>query len=125
MSHTDIFKECTYCRQIWPERDSFLSDPLIDIIGYSANFEDLHLGLLLFNHIKQDCKTTIAIEAGAFVDLYSGEIFHERKTGSESCPGYCQRKDDLRACTVQCECAYVRDIIQIIKSWPKSQPDAG
>jgi hypothetical protein len=72
--------------------------------------------LLLFDHI---CHTSLAIPAEQFIDLYKGKMIEGRKTGSEQCPGYCLHEDELRSCPVECECAYVRDIIQIISRWPK------
>ena len=60
----------------------------------------------------------MAVPAGQFQNLYNGPIFEQRLTESEDCPGYCLRKDELRLCPAKCECAYVREIIQIIKNWP-------
>jgi len=99
----------------------FLQDPELKIIGYQANFDELQMGLLLFNHC---CGTTMSIYAKAFVDLYKGPIYKRRATGSKECQGLCLDKDDLHSCPVQCECAYVREVVAIIQSWPKqpSQP---
>jgi hypothetical protein len=46
-------------------------------------------------------------------------MVEERKTGTEECPGYCLHQDELQPCPARCECAYVREIIQIIRNWPK------
>jgi hypothetical protein len=119
MANSKIFKKCSFCLKQWPNRNSFLSDPSIRIIGYTANFENLKLGILFFNHRKNNCETTMGIKAGKFVDLYKGEIFQVRNTKLEGCPKYCFRKFDLRPCPAKCECASIREIIQIIKSWPK------
>ena len=113
------FKECTCCKSPWYSRDEFLGDSKIDFIGYQVNFADLELGYLLFNHLA--CQSTIAIPAGLFRDLYDGPIFSERKTGSEDCPGYCLDRDALAPCKAQCECAYIREIMQILRNWPKSE----
>jgi hypothetical protein len=110
------FKRCPTCGFEWDFRESFLRDSNIDIIGYQAHFEELTAGLFLFNHL---CRTTFSIKADDFKDLYDGPIFTERATGSEECPGYCLHQHELRRCAAQCECAYVREIIQIIKDWPK------
>lgn len=40
---------------------------------------------------------------------------------TDKCSDYCLNKDDLRPCPVECECAYVREVIQIIKHWTKNQ----
>ena len=112
-----IFKECTCCKSPWYSREEFLGDSKLDFIGYQVNFANLELGYFLFNHLT--CQSTIAVHAGLFKDLYNGPIFSERKTGSESCPGYCLDRDVLEPCQAQCECAYIREIIQIVRNWPR------
>ena len=119
MAVTEIFKQCSFCSKHWPNRNSFLSDSSIDIIGYTANFEDLKLGILLFNHLQENCQTTMGIKAEEFLDLYKGKIFEVRNTGLEGCLEYCFNKCELRPCPAKCECAYIREIIQILKAWPK------
>lgn len=110
-----IFKQCTSCGFQWRSRDAFLWDPTTVIVGYQPRFKELMTGIFLFNH---SCGTTLAIQAGEFKDLYNGPIFQGRATGTENCPGYCLMKDELKSCPVKCECAYVREIIQVIKSYP-------
>ncbi|OGR15393.1 MAG: hypothetical protein A2277_03910 [Desulfobacterales bacterium RIFOXYA12_FULL_46_15] len=107
-----VFKKCINCGKTWPDRDSFLDDPEIFLIGYQANFKYLKLGGLLFNH---SCRTTLALPADLFIDLYDGPVFSERVTGSDACPGYCLSKTSLSPCSAQCECAFIREILQIIK----------
>lgn len=111
-----IFKRCPTCGFVWSTRDHFLRDPALEIIGYQVNFKKLTLGFFLFNH---SCKTSLAIRAVNFGDLYKGPIFQDRATGSEECPGYCLLEHELLPCPAQCECAYVREIVQIIKNCPK------
>ena len=113
----EAFKTCTYCRNPWISRKEFLGDPKITLVGYQVNFEELELGLFLFNH--ETCRTTIAIQAGLFKDLYNGPIFKERKTGSEQCPEYCLHQTNLDPCREKCECTYVREILQKVRHWPK------
>lgn len=112
------FKKCTYCSRRWQSREEFLADPATELIGYQINFENLQLGLFLFNHAV--CKTTLAIAASQFRDLYGGPVLHDRLTGTEQCPGYCLHQDALEACPAQCECAYVRQVMQVIRAWKKS-----
>jgi len=78
--------------------------------NYCFNFI-IHL-IFLFNH---SCKGTLGLEVSAFEDLYDGPIFQGRATGSDDCPGYCPHEDSLDPCLVKCECAFVREIIQILK----------
>ncbi len=111
-----MFKICKKCGQEWKTRKQFLSDSDICLIGYQSHFDELELGILLFNHA---CKTTLSIYAKFFKDLYDGEIFPQRKTGTDECPGFCLKKSNLSPCPQKCECAYIRDILQIIKHWSK------
>lgn len=110
------FKLCTCCGVVWPTRDDFLSDPEVELIGYQAHFTELKAGLLLFNH---SCHTTLAIEVEEVLDLYKGPVFRERATGGPNCLGYCQHRSELRPCPVQCECAFVREILQVVRQWEK------
>ena len=109
--------ECFICDTRWEDRDDFLRDHQIKLVGYQVNFVNLAYGLFLFNH---SCNTTLSLPVAAFKDLYKGPIFKERATGSEECPGYCLHHDEQRRCSAHCECAYVREIIQIINDWPKN-----
>ena len=119
-----VFKKCTCCDNPWFSREEFLGDSKLDFVGYQVNFTNLELGYFLFNHLT--CRSTIAVPAGLFKDLYDGSIFSERKTNGENCPGYCNDREILNPCGEACECAYVREIIQIVRRWPKDefQPSA-
>jgi hypothetical protein len=111
-----VFKKCPNCGYEWKNREQFLNDADIEIIGYQVNFTRLLAGYFMFNHI---CKGTFTVPAEQFKELYNGPIFSKRATGKDECNQYCLAKDELRSCPVQCECAYVREIISIIKNWPK------
>ena len=110
------FKKCPNCGYEWRDRKNLLSDPDAEIIGYQVNFLKLKAGYFMFNH---SCKGTFSVQAGRFSNLYDGPIFTKRETGSDECPEYCLHRDELRPCPVHCECAYVREILQIIKNWLK------
>ena len=114
-----LFKKCTCCDWPWFSRDELLQDSRLELIGYQVNFGELELGYFLFNHLI--CQSTIAVPAGLFKDLYEGPIFSERKTDTENCPGYCGDKDILDPCAQECECTYVREIVQIVRNWPKDE----
>jgi hypothetical protein len=111
------FLNCAVCNSSWPDQKSLLTDPEISVIGYQTNFIDLKFGLFLFNH---SCGTTLSMQVRHFQNLYHGPIASKRATGTEDCPKYCLYKDDMRPCSVDCECAYVREILQIIQKWPKT-----
>jgi hypothetical protein len=114
----NAFKICPHCGKAWPNRDVFLADPGLEVIGYQVDFEAIEAGLFLFNH--HDCKTTLAVRAGSLKDLYHGPFFSERNTGLESCPGYCLRRQELEPCPAECACAWVRDVLQLIRQRPKA-----
>jgi len=113
------FKECTTCHHVWENRDSFLSDPTLVLLGYQVNFLHLEAGLFLFSHETADCGTSLAIEAGEFADLYNGPIFETPHASIKKCPHYCLEETSLVPCPEKCECAYVREVLQIVKNWPK------
>ena len=115
-----IFKKCTCCDLPWSSRTEFLQDANTELVGYQANFCQLELGYFLFNHLT--CESTIAIPAGLFQDMYAGPLFAQRLTGTEVCQGFCEDMDAIEPCDAQCECAYVREIMQIIRKWPKKMP---
>lgn len=90
-----------------------MRDPDVILIGYQVNFGDLELGFFMFHH--NACGTSFGLQAGQFTDLYHGPVFDERRTGESDCPEYCLRIEELRPCPVRCECAYVREILQILR----------
>ncbi|RMD83775.1 MAG: hypothetical protein D6820_01840 [Lentisphaerae bacterium] len=114
------FKTCPACGKIWLLRENFLKDAELSLVGYNVNFKQLELGLFLFNHT---CGTTLAIPAGQFFDMYRGTIPAERMTDTPYCERHCKFQEDLSRCPVPCECAFVREIIQIIRNYPRGQRD--
>ena len=110
------FKTCTNCQEQWGSLDAFIQDPTIELVGYMPTFDDLGLGLILFNH---DCGTTLACQAALFEHLYDGPVYEMRKTVEPECPGHCLSETDLSSCSIKCSCAFVRETLQIIKQWPK------
>jgi len=109
-------KVCT-CGASWTSREDFLGDPGVEYVGYQIHFKERELGLFLFNH--HGCGTTLAMRTGAFRDLYTGPVYGTCLTGGEACPGYCLRQEEVRVCPQECECAYIREIMQILLGWPK------
>jgi hypothetical protein len=114
--NTDHFKTCPCCNHIWQKRNLFLSDSALLLNGYQADFESLEEGLLFFTHEDGDCFSTLAMDVGDFIDLYTGPRWPERKTGTKACPGHCLDKNNLEPCQATCECAVVRELLQLIKS---------
>lgn len=113
------FKRCS-CGCAWRSRDEFLSDPEVRLAGYQVNFVVLKEGFFLFTHEAPTCGTTLAVRVMAFEDMYGGAVFQRRATGTAGCGGHCLRSDDCEPCPEECECAYVRQILATVASWPKS-----
>ena len=113
MSDEPVFKICPNCWFTWRNRDAFLDDDTLTVIGYQADFEELSTGILMFNH---NCKGTLALPVSCFEDLYIGPMFKKKMTGTRSCPGYCLRKSVLNPCPNECECAFVRHLITMLQN---------
>jgi hypothetical protein len=109
------FKICPCCGESWPTREAFIRDQGLSFTMYEADFEKLEEGLFYFLHVPEHCRTTMVIPAKLFLDLYQGPRYPERKALSEECPRYCLDRDQLARCHVMCECACVREVIQIIR----------
>lgn len=114
MTEENIFKQCPCCSFTWASRDEFLADPNLDLNGYQVNFQNLEGGMFLFTHNTESCQSTMTIMMGVFRDLYSGATYTENKALSEECPRYCIEENQLSRCDALCECAFVREILQII-----------
>ncbi|WP_319405320.1 hypothetical protein [uncultured Desulfosarcina sp.] len=110
------FKRCPCCFQAWQTRDDFLKDTALKLNGYKADFEKLEYGLFFFTHLQPECNSTLALEVSDFIDLYKGERYLPRRTGETECPGFCLDKNQLERCDAICECAFVREILQVIRS---------
>jgi len=111
-----IFKQCAKCQKIWNEQDEFLSDPDVKLFGYQATTEKLEAGLFHFRH---SCTNIILIYAEVFIHLYDGLIFNDNFSGTDKCAEFCLHQYELDPCPNKCECAYVREVLQIIRNWPK------
>ena len=107
------FKNCNVCCVTWKDRDSFLSDPDLEIIGYEINFLYVFDGLFLFNHL---CGTTLSVKVSIFEDLYDGPKYKKILTKSKKCPDHCLDQNELSPCSEECKYAYTREIIQVIKN---------
>jgi len=119
ISENQTFKTCPCCGTVWERRRDFLSDPAVTIVGYQPHFEDLELGFFLFNH--SECGSTVSLQVSDLSSLFPGPVFSEARAEWSDWPEFCLRADELRSCPVQCECAYVRDMIELIES--RDTPD--
>ena len=110
------FKSCNVCDFIWKDRDSFLSDPNTEIIGYQVSYDEEHNGFFMFNH---NCGTSLSIPVDMFGDLYHGPKYKNILLNTEQCPEYCLDENDLNPCGEDCKFSFARELIQLIKKWQK------
>jgi hypothetical protein len=113
----DIVKRSRCRGYVWRTREAFLDDPQVEIVGFQANCADLLLGLFLFNPLARG--STIAAPAELFRDPYDGFIYSKRATGTADCPEDCLRESERSVCPAECACAYVREILRIVRRWSK------
>jgi hypothetical protein len=97
----------------------FLADPDLKIAGYQVHFQDLKGGLFYFSHLSENCGTTLAIPVGNFASLSDRPILTSRGKQPEGCPNLCVREGSTEACPIECECLWVREIMQVIQDWEK------
>ena len=119
---SDPFKKCPCCNTSWLSRSEFLEDGSLEMNGYAPDFDNLLEGLFFFTHHASGCYSTMTLRAKTFADLYTGKRYVERKTGGDECPQYCFNKGEMRRCEELCECAYVREIIDVVRQHPKVEP---
>ncbi len=108
------FKVCSLCHTHWNSRDEFLDDETIWLVGYQPNFARTEEGLLLFNHRRAKCDTTVAVEVKDLQYLYNDPMFDESLLGTDQCRGHCLNITDLEQCDQRCTNADVRQIMHII-----------
>ena len=123
MTDSDVFKVCPSCETEWKDREEFLSDPQVELMGYQAIMVDLKAGVFMFFHRKEGCETSMGLEVSRFTDLHDGPVFEENLCGDEECPGHCLNERSLEPCPLHCECSYVRSVLQVLRSWPKKAPE--
>jgi hypothetical protein len=109
------FKTCSCCGTVWADREAFMSDGTLDVNGYKADFERLGEGLFFITHRRAGCGSTLSIPAKEFFDLYTGVRYTERRTLTEECPRYCLNEKQLDRCLVSCECAFVREVLNVLR----------
>ena len=119
MKTTSDFFKCMNCGTSWKKRIDFLCDDSTKITAYEADFKNLDQGTFVFYH--STCGVIFSLQASKFRDLYDGHVYTERKTDTENCPDYCKNPDELKPCQEECECAYVREIIQVISDWAQNE----
>lgn len=115
----DRFKICPTCSKHWKTLADFLADPELELAGYQVNFADLKDGLFYFSHLREDCGTTLAIPVKQFIGLSTRPILASRATPSGDCSGLCVRQNELDPCPEECECVWVREVMQTILHWKK------
>jgi hypothetical protein len=109
---TGAFKTCPNCGRPWESRRDFLDDPELSFLGYQAFVRDGILGLFMFNH--HPCGTTMAVSAERFEDLRPGPMYETSHPRPAVAPAYCLDAGDPADCPPQCECGFVREVVELI-----------
>jgi hypothetical protein len=99
------------CSRFWRSRDDFLDCPFIRLLGYQANFADPEHGLYLFNHVAQECGSTISLGVGEFADLYDGPTYEKPMTGTKVWEGFCLDLHNLHKCHAPCSLVRYREVM--------------
>nr|WP_320116774.1 hypothetical protein [uncultured Desulfuromonas sp.] len=109
------FKICPCCLEVWQTRDDFLDDPFLQLNGYKADFAKLEYGLFFFTHQKEGCHSTMALEVLDFLDLNRGTVCEQAQDYAAKCPRSCREKRKLNQHHDLCECAFARDVCELVK----------
>ena len=110
------FMTCRQCGREWPERESFLADAELHLSGCQIETDAPAASAFLFDHKAPGCGTTLAVSVKAFDDLYAGPRHKVDWAPSAKCPGMCLDPENLEACPAECRSAYVRHILQAVRS---------
>ena len=113
------FKICPTCSKSWETLQDFLADPELELSGYQVNFADLKGGFFYFSHLHETCGTTLAIPVKDFTGLSNRPMLTSRGTQPDCCLGLCVRRNEIGPCPLECECVWVREIMQIIRTRQK------
>jgi len=113
------FKICPNCGTVWPALTAFLEDPELEPSGYQVAFQDLAGGLFYFTHTRSGCGTTMAIPVKVFASLSNRPFLTLHGEQPKCCPALCLRQSVLDPCPEECECVWVREILQIVRNWKK------
>ena len=124
------FKTCLLCNTSWYTVDDFIRDPEVDIIGYQPHPAKTGAGLFIFGH--RHCNSSISVRLDALSELQVcltrdaesvyiiGPDMIQESCSTATCFENCLRKTDSANGNLQCECSYVREVMQIIKHLPKN-----
>lgn len=110
------FKTCSSCDKQWVTRDDLLDDPEVILAGFQPAGSDTLEGYALFNHDTPECRSTIALEAEALLDMYDGPLHERVLMGSDACGGHCYRIEDLETCDAPCRNAMIREVLKKIRA---------
>jgi hypothetical protein len=110
---TAPFKTCPNCGAVWPSRRELIEDPNVVLTGYQVHFKPEQPGHFCFIH---SCRGSFGIDAGAFADLVTGELFAPPPTDSAFLQRRCLCRPRAKPCPPRCECAAVAAITTIVKS---------
>jgi hypothetical protein len=115
-NNTQTFKMCSMCHKVWADCERFVTDPELTVNGYQAFFDNPADGLILFTHRTKGCRSTLALKAAAFKDLYRGPKQFSMNFGAPSYPEHRADTRSLEFCETPCSMKWVRDVLQLLRA---------
>ena len=114
-----MFKKCSKCAVGWEDLRQFLEDPNVVYLGYQSADKTPTDGLFLFNHLKNNCQTTMTIKVKEFFPNLD-TINKVPMFTLAACQGLCKNKCSEEKCTQpSCVGNQIRDVITMIVAFPK------
>jgi hypothetical protein len=111
----ESFKTCPHCGTTWQTLEDFLNDPALELSGYQVHFVELENGLFYFTHHTERCGTTLAVPVQAFTTLTRRSFLAPcGHLAADGCSKLCVRGDTRTPCPAECECGWVREVMQEI-----------
>jgi hypothetical protein len=100
------FKICPNCGTKFSMHD-LIYNPEIKPIGITIGQTNIQ-SMFVFNHIKNNCNTTFAIQANTFTSLINEIIPPTIRFGLPECEGHCINLNDQIECQQNCKWAPYR-----------------
>jgi hypothetical protein len=114
---TVCFKHCPTCNVLWRQQSQFLSDPEVKFLGFRPAATPESLALIVFNHARCDTRLTFTLET--FAELTVFPILCASCAITHKDTDYCLAGASGRPCPALCICAFVHNVSESIRAWPK------
>jgi hypothetical protein len=105
------------CSMRWTSPEHFLSDPLVQFLGYQQFPLQESLGPLLFQHLP--CGTTLGIPLVSFEGLAHEPVLQDSCAVLGIQADFCLAAKQNGVCPGRCPCAFVAHATVLIRGWRK------